>query len=160
MSLFVRNTLYYKINLMPNEIIPDIDGLLLNKLKNEVGNRCITEGYVRRDSIEILKRSIGQVDAIHFNGRICYNITYSAEVCHPTEGLKLEGKIIDINKMGAMIHIEPLSIFIPKVLHKEEDLEIFKTLSVGDTVVVSIVRCIFEQFDTEINALAVFQSKA
>ena len=158
MSLFVKNTLYHKINLLPNEITQDIDGILLHRLKNEIGNRCIKEGFVKQDSIEILKRSIGQVDSIHFNGRIGYNITYSAEICHPTEGLLITGKIADMNKMGAMMVVEPLSINIPKQLHT--DLDVFKNLSVGDTITVSIVGCIFELYDTEINVVGVIQSSS
>jgi len=157
MSLFVRNTLFHKIYLLPNEINNNIDNLLLEKLKNDLGNRCIKEGYVRRDTIEILKRSIGSVDSIHFNGRICYQMTYSAETCNPTEGLKLDGKIADINKMGAIVNIEPLSIVLPKQHHP--DLEIFKNISIGDTVTISIIGCIFELYDTEINAVGIITGK-
>ncbi len=152
MSLFIRSTLFHKINLLPHEIKHDVDAILLEKLKNEVGDRCIKEGYVRKDSIELLKRSIGVVDSIHFNGRICFQITYSAEVCNPTEGLRLKGRIADINKMGAIINIKPLSIILPKQ-QPQIDLEVFKGLSVNDEVLVSIVGCIFELYDTEINAV-------
>jgi DNA-directed RNA polymerase subunit E'/Rpb7 len=152
MSLFIRSTLFHKINLLPHEIKHDVDAILLEKLKNEVGDRCIKEGYVRKESIELLKRSIGVVDSIHFNGRICFQITYSAEVCNPTEGLKLKGRIADINKMGAIINIKPLSIILPKQ-QPHIDLEVFKGLSVNDEVLVSIVGCIFELYDTEINAV-------
>ena len=152
MSLFIRSTLFNKINLLAHEIKHDVDAILLEKLKNEVGDRCIKEGYVRKDSIELLKRSIGVVDSIHFNGRISFQITYSAEVCNPTEGLKLRGRIADINKMGAIINIKPLSIILPKQ-QPHIDLEVFKGLSVNDEVLVSIVGCIFELYDTEINAV-------
>jgi DNA-directed RNA polymerase subunit E'/Rpb7 len=152
MSLFIRSTLFHKINLLPHEIKHDVDAIILEKLKNEVGDRCIKEGYVRKDSIELLKRSIGVVDSIHFNGRICFQITYSAEVCNPTEGLKLKGRIADINKMGAIINIKPLSIILPKQ-QPHIDLEVFKGLSINDEVLVSIVGCIFELYDTEINAV-------
>lgn len=152
MSLFIRSTLFHKINLLPHEIKHDVDAIILEKLKNEVGDRCIKEGYVRKESIELLKRSIGVVDCIHFNGRISFQITYSAEVCNPTEGLKLKGRIADINKMGAIINIKPLSIILPKQ-QPQIDLEVFKGLSVNDEVLVSIVGCIFELYDTEINAV-------
>jgi DNA-directed RNA polymerase subunit E'/Rpb7 len=152
MSLFIRSTLFHKINLLPHEIKHDVDAIILEKLKNEVGDRCIKEGYVRKDSIELLKRSIGVIDSIHFNGRICFQITYSAEVCNPTEGLRLKGRIADINKMGAIINIKPLSIILPKQ-QPQIDLEVFKGLSVNDEVLVSIVGCIFELYDTEINAV-------
>jgi DNA-directed RNA polymerase subunit E'/Rpb7 len=152
MSLFIRSTLFHKINLLPHEIKHDLDVIILEKLKNEVGDRCIKEGYVKKESIEILKRSIGLVDSIHFNGRICYQITYSAEVCNPTEGLRLKGHIADINKMGAIIDKSPLSIILPKQ-QPHIDLEVFKGLSVGDEVTVSIIGCIFELYDTKINAV-------
>ena len=152
MSLFIRSTLFHKINLLPHEIKHDIDAIILEKLKNEVGDRCIKEGYVKKDSIEILKRSIGVVDSIHFNGRICFQITYSAEVCNPTEGLRLKGRIADINKMGAIINFKPLSIILPKQ-QPQIDLEVFKDLYVDKEVIVSIVGCIFELYDTEINAV-------
>lgn len=157
MSLYIKNTLFHKIYLLANELIGDINAICLNKLKNEVGNKCIKEGYVRKDSIEIIKRSMGIVDSIHFNGRVCFHITYTAEVCYPTEGLKLEGKIMDMNKMGAIVQIEPLSINLPKQLHS--DLEVFKDLNIGDTIVISIVGSIFEIYDTEINAVGVIVSK-
>ena len=151
MSLFVRSTLFHKINLLPHEMKHDLNNILLEKLKGEIGDRCIKEGYIRKDTIELLKRSIGVIDSIHFNGRVCFQITYSAEVCNPTEGLKLTGKIADINKMGAIINRKPLSIILPKQHHI--DLEVFKGLSVGDEVNITIVGCIFELYDTEINAV-------
>jgi DNA-directed RNA polymerase subunit E'/Rpb7 len=157
MSLFIRNTLFHKINLLPKEIKQNIDSILLEKLKNDVGDRCIKEGFVRRSSIEILKRSLGSVDSIHFNGRVCYQITYSAEVCHPTDGLKVRGKIADINKMGAIVNIEPMSIILPKQHHT--DLEVFNGLSVNDDVDITIIGCIFELYDTEINAVGLITKK-
>ena len=152
-SLFYRNTLQHKLFLMPNEMCRDIDAVLLRKLRDEVGNKCIKEGFVRRDSIEIVKRSIGVVDAIHFNGRIGYNILFSAELCNPVEGMKLEGVVEDINKMGAIVRIEPLSIVLPKQHHP--DLEVFRNLAVGDKIQMTVVGSIFELYDTEINTVAI-----
>jgi len=152
--LFFRNTLPFKVYLMPNEVSSrDIDAALLRKLREMVGNKCIKEGYVRRDSIEIVKRSVGVVDAIHFNGRIGFHVLFSAEICNPVEGMKLEGVVEDINKMGAIVRVEPLSIVLPKQTHP--DLEVFRNLAVGDKVQMTVVGSIFELYDTEINTVAI-----
>lgn len=157
MSLFTKNILYHKLYLLPIEVDKNIDTTILNKLTIDVGDKCIKEGFVKKDTIEILKRSIGQVDAIHFNGRICYNICYSASVCNPVEGSKIEGKILDINKMGALVRVEPLSIVLPKQHHANP--AIFKDLKKGDSVIVHIVGTKFELFDTEINVVGLIDSK-
>jgi len=65
----------------------------------------------------------------------------------------LEGVVEDINKMGAIVRIEPLSIVLPKQHHP--DLEVFRSLSVGDKVQMTVIGSIFELYDTEINTVAI-----
>lgn len=157
MSLFVKNIIHHKLYLLPKDINRNTEELLLIKLKNELEGKCIKEGYVKKGSIEIVKRSIGVVDSIHFNGRICYNVTFSADICNPIEGFKLIGTIAEINKMGALVIEEPLSIVLPKQHHA--DLNIFKGLEVGSKILINIIGTKFELYDTEIDAVGVILEK-
>jgi DNA-directed RNA polymerase subunit E'/Rpb7 len=157
MSLFVKNIIHHKLYLLPKEIDRKTDELLLVKLKNELEGKCIKEGYIKKGSVEIIKRSIGVVDSIHFNGRICYNVTFSADICNPAEGFKLQGTIVEINKMGALVIEEPLSIVIPKQHHT--DLNVFKGLEVGSKIFINIIGTKFELYDTEIDAVGVIFEK-
>jgi DNA-directed RNA polymerase subunit E'/Rpb7 len=155
-NTYVKNILYHKLYLLPNQVNKDIEQTILKKMKSNVGDKCIKEGFVDGNSIEIIKRSLGQVDAIHFNGRICYDICYSAKVCNPMEGTKLEGKILDINKMGALVKIGPLSIVLPKQYHNNPS--IFSKINKDSTVVINIVGTKFELYDTEIEAVGLIES--
>jgi DNA-directed RNA polymerase subunit E'/Rpb7 len=128
----------------------------MKQLKSNVGDKCIKEGFVEGNTIDIIKRSLGQVDAIHFNGRICYDICYSAKICNPIEGTKLEGKITDINKMGALVKIGPLSIVLPKQYHSNP--AIFSKINKDSTVILTIVGTKFELYDTEIEAVGLIES--
>jgi len=156
-DLFVRNTLKHRVFLLPSEIQNNVDETVLKAIKNQIGGKCIKEGYVQKDSIQIIKRSAGKVDAVHLNGRIGYDVLYSAEVCNPVEGMTLKGEIADINKIGAICNIPPISINLPKKYHS--NIEIFKDLAVGDKVEVSIVGCIFEVYDKELNAVGLIQKR-
>ena len=153
---FVKNILYHKLYLLPKEVNKNIEQTLMTKMKSNVGDKCIKEGFVDTNTIEIIKRSLGQIDAIHFNGRICYDICYSAKVCNPMEGTKLEGKILDINKMGALVKIGPLSIVLPKQYHNNP--AIFAKLHKDSIVIINIVGTKFELYDTEIEAVGLIES--
>ena len=54
----------------------NIDEILLKKIKNKVGNKCNSDGFIRDNSIKIIKRSMGKINAAHFTGDIHYNIVY------------------------------------------------------------------------------------
>jgi DNA-directed RNA polymerase subunit E'/Rpb7 len=146
-KLILNDTLF----LLPNEINQNIDSIILNKLLEKVGNKCCKDGYIKKDSIEIIERTIGKVDSIHFNGRIQYDIRYSALVCNPVEGTILKGVINGINKMGAQVIIEPLSIVLPRQHHSNP--EIFKNLTKGKNVTISIIGTRFDLNSNEICAI-------
>jgi DNA-directed RNA polymerase subunit E'/Rpb7 len=151
-ALFHELILNHKIFLLPKEVNLHIDTTIYNKLVSDVGNKCCKDGYVKKDSIKIIDRTIGKVDAIHFNGRIQIDIRYSALVCNPSEGTIITGGVINgINKMGAQVILEPLSIVLPKQHH--ENPEVFKNLKKGEKVNINIIGTKFELHNTEICAI-------
>ena len=54
----------------------NINSLLLEKIKRKIGNKCNENGYVDRDSIKIISRSMGKINSSHFNGDIVYNLSF------------------------------------------------------------------------------------
>ena len=159
MTHFNRAVLNHKIYVLPHEVKHnvDIDSLLLEKLRNDVGNKCIKEGFVKKNNnMEILKRSAGLIDCIHFNARICFHITYAAEICNPMDGTIIEGIVTQINKMGALVIVDPISIVLPKQ-HHGDDLSVFKTLQVGDRIEIRIIGSNYELYDKIIEAVGIIQ---
>ena len=66
MSIYFNGKLQKKIDLKACDIINNIDEVLLNILKEKVGNKCLREGFIKKTSIKILNRSIGTVPSFHF----------------------------------------------------------------------------------------------
>ena len=130
MSLYTTQQLKEKIVLSPNQIRNitddnDLKNLLENLLKRKISNRCIKQGYVDGNSIEIISRTIGLINSSHLNGSISYNIIYKANICNPKKGQILNAEVSEYNNMGILAKISTiLVIVIPKHLHKNK--EIFK----------------------------------
>ena len=133
-----------------------INNLLLYKLKNSVGNKCIKEGFIEKDSIEIIHRTLGKVATKELKGNIRYNILYSANVCHPVRGDVIKCKIVNINKMGILAENNPLSVVIARQHHPNK--KIFSTLEIGDELDISIIGIRYNLFDYEIRAIGLLNN--
>ena len=99
-SLYTKQILSVKETISSGELstidandISKINTLLLEKVKNKIGNRCNESGYVNKDSINIVSRSVGSINSSTFNGDIIYNLDLEADVCIPTEGNRFKCKV-------------------------------------------------------------------
>ena len=155
------NNLYNTLQLTDRIILNpsnlnNIERLIKNKLQKKVGNKCIKDGYVLSNSIQILKRSIGKINTAFFDGSISYNIQYSAKICNPKEGSFITVDYVDHNKMGILAkkNNTPLNIVIPKQLHKNKELfkKIDNLLEQQQEIKlkIQIIGKRFEKDDTEI----------
>lgn len=155
------NNLYNTLQLTDRIILNasnlnNIERLIKNKLQKKIGNKCIKDGYVLSNSIQILKRSIGKINTAFFDGSISYNIQYSAKICNPKEGSFIIVDYVDHNKMGILAkkNNTPLNIVIPKQLHKNKELfkKIDEQLVQEQSIKlkIQIIGKRFEKDDTEI----------
>ena len=155
------NNLYNTLQLTDRIILNpsnlnNIERLIKNKLQKKIGNKCIKDGYVLSNSIQILKRSIGKINTAFFDGSISYNIQYSAKICNPKEGSFIMVDYVDHNKMGILAkkNNTPLNIVIPKQLHKNKELfkKIDNLLQQQQEIKlkIQIIGKRFEKDDTEI----------
>ena len=126
----------------PNEI----NEYLLNRIRTKIGNKCIDIGYIDKDSITIVSRTLGQVNTSHFNGEVYYHIRCQANICKPVEGTRLSVKIVDKNKIGLLAIQGPLYIYLPAVYL--ENAEILDTVSVGSMALIEIVNYTYQLNDT------------
>ena len=112
-----------KIVLFPHQLKNNLDMLLEDILKKQLGNKCTKEGYIKKNSVEIIRRSIGKMNSSFLDGSITYYITYKADICNPKRGEIINVEIVDINKMGVLAKLSgtPLNIVIPKQLHKNRE---------------------------------------
>ncbi len=148
-NIYYKCILRKKIKVDPKYLNENLDKFLISFLQNKIEGKCMDEGYIRPESIRLLKRSAGQLLGSRFTGDITYEVAYSAEVCNPSQGSLIDAKVQYVTKVGLMCLNGPLSLFVPKKNH-ENNLDNFLKIKVGDTVRIEVESKKYSLNDTQI----------
>lgn len=135
----------------------DIDSYIITQVKNKIGDKCIDIGYVEKDSINIVNRSIGKINTSHFNGEIYYDVRVEANVCKPSDGQQIKCKVVGKNKIGLFALAGPLQIVIASVHYN--DTSFFEKINKDDEIIVKIVSYKYQLNEDNIKVIAEFVSK-
>jgi DNA-directed RNA polymerase subunit E'/Rpb7 len=143
--LFVQSILTHRIILKPAELASNIKDILTNAIKRDVERKCIKEGYILPDSVELEQYSCPKLD----RGNIIYHASYKCQICYPCEGMIIEA-ICDV-KSRAGIHalyqyvgeinneiITPIEVFIYRD-HNLDDMAAFNRIKEKDKFRVCII---------------------
>lgn len=136
-NIYINTLLKKRILLKSAYLNKNFEKNIQNILKEEVGDKCITEGYVKSDTIKIIKRTLPKIITSNFSADSAINIIYKAEVCNPAKGNIIPCEITHVNKIGLMAKNGPLSIIIGKQYHNNKN--IFKNIKVGDNVDIIVI---------------------
>jgi DNA-directed RNA polymerase subunit E'/Rpb7 len=131
------------IILTPQELTRDFDKTIINKVRSTLENCCSKHGYIKKDTIKIIKRSAGYFKEAHLNGNIAYDISCIAEICNPSQDsiIKCEVKAknnLGLRAIGMYDNMAILEVIIPKItsgiqsdvnlsIDEEEDSELDET---------------------------------
>jgi DNA-directed RNA polymerase subunit E'/Rpb7 len=151
-ELFNEFLLKEKIIIEPKDLNHKINKILEEKLKEKIEEKCISEGFVKKDSIEIIKKGLGELRGSQFNGNMSYELLYKAQICNPKIGQTLKAKVKFIKKIGILAYNGPLSIIIGKEFH--HDLSIFEDINPDDILEVQVIASKFSLNDREIKVIA------
>jgi|TARA_B110000208_G_C11749732_1_gene423009 DNA-directed RNA polymerase subunit E'/Rpb7 len=121
------------INVEMKNIKGDINELLYKLLKKKYECVCNKDGYIQKDSLQIVNRSIGEVKTINNTSYVVYEITYNANIYSPVKGTKLTVSINSITKMGLIgflkdkeedtIDNSPFIVIVPRDYFKDESID-------------------------------------
>lgn len=150
-DIYMVSVLNEPITIPADKITSNLENVILKQLKQAVGNKCGSNGYIDMDSIVILKRTIGKLNTSHLNGSISFDISYKANVCNPIEGSEITCEVVNKNKMGLLASIHPLSVVLARQHHL--DNKQFEEINIGDTITVKIIGKRFELYDDQITAI-------
>lgn len=148
-----------KIYLTPRDMnriaSQSIESILSSHLKEKLENKCSPHGFVIPNSLEILSRSMGQIENGKYTGNIIFHVQAQGRVYNPANGTRIVGRILKKNKMGIyMIYKNAIRILVPRDLHiGNED---FEALEPQDTIEVEIRKSRFQMNDKYILSVAVF----
>ena len=73
-TLFIKSIIKKSLAVEAKHINNNLDMHILEKIKNLYEGRCLKYGYIKPNSIQIIKRSFGNILTSHFNGSVLYNI--------------------------------------------------------------------------------------
>tara|TARA_A100001037_G_scaffold14870_1_gene13358 strand:+ start:1771 stop:2283 length:513 start_codon:yes stop_codon:yes gene_type:complete len=106
------------------DINKNLDNIIKQKLNELIEGLCYNEGYILKDSINIIQRNIGKVETRNNKSSVSYLITYTADIISPSEGDVYDVYINNINKLGIISYFKvkdtdthetsPLIVMIPK----------------------------------------------
>lgn len=157
-DLFIPIKFKTNVILSPNELDADFDKTILKKIKDNYENICSKYGYIKNNSIKIIKRSIGLIKNQHFNANTSFTILCLAEICNPIQGSIIKCKVKNINKMGVLAegyydNIPILEIIIPSNsagIKSEINLE---TLVKGQEIKIEVCGKKYQLFDKHISII-------
>ena len=152
-SLFSKNMLTRKINIPFNKISQDIKKNLEIVLKKDLEGLCTIEGYIQKDSIEVMTYSSGVLEA----DNVVFNVSFKCNICRPVEGMKIKCKVVNITKAGikAVYGNElntPVIIFIAR--DHNYNNQMYSTVKIEDTIQVRVIGIRYELNDENISILA------
>lgn len=140
----------------------DVNEIILRKLKNKVESKCISDGYIKPESVKILTRTLGMLLNHDFDANINYEIMYIADVCNPKEGQLLEVIVNTVDETNTVCYYmdeetSPIEVYLFKQ-HYLENQE-YASLKQGDNIIIKILETQIEFGSSKILAIAEFIKK-
>jgi len=157
-DLFIPIKFKSTVILKPNELDINFENTILKKIKNIYENVCSKYGYIKNNSIKIIKRSIGTIKNQHFNGNISFNVICIAEICNPIQGSIIKCKVKAKNSLGLLAegyfdNIPILEIIVPKIsagIQSEINLD---NINIGQEIKIEVCGKKYQLFDKHISII-------
>jgi DNA-directed RNA polymerase subunit E'/Rpb7 len=144
--LFERRELTKKVHIHARFLQRNIQASLMAQLKMQYQGRCLTEGYIQKDSITITKYSVGRANYIR--GGVDYDVAFQADMCMPHVGQRFKAPVVLKSKIGLHAEVTPIKVLIPRDLHIGNDS--FEAIEVAREIEFEVVGAQFKQGDDEI----------
>tara|TARA_Y100000590_G_scaffold470563_1_gene666373 strand:- start:4446 stop:4955 length:510 start_codon:yes stop_codon:yes gene_type:complete len=131
-----------------SQVNKNIDNVIKDNLKEQLEGLCYEDGYIVKDSVKIVNKSMGKIVVNDNVSSVSYSIKYKAKVISPSEGDIIESYVSNINKMGVVSFIKlsdgdsseesPIVIMIPKD-YFDSSIYNFDDINVGQQLNVVVV---------------------
>ena len=156
-NIFYSTVIWNRILITADDINKSLDDTIHNILVENNEGKCVREGFIKEDSIKMLKRSVPYVYGNQMNGKLYVDVLYETEICCPMRGNIIKCNIEKLNKLGILASSGPLSIIIARDFHKNKDL--FKGLKENTSVTIEIIDKKFNINEKKISVIAKIYDK-
>jgi len=144
------------IILIPKELNHNYEQVIISKVKNTLENSCSKHGYIKKDSIKIIKRSSGYIKESHLNGNIAFDLCCIAEICNPIQDSVIKCVVKAKNNLGLRaigMHEDMaiLEVIIPRITSGIQSEVNIDEVKIGDIVNVLVCGKKFTLYDKMIS---------
>lgn len=162
MDYFIPIRFRTAVQLAPSELNTDFNKAILARLQRDLEGVCSRFGYIRPNSVEVLKRSAGQFVKQHFNGHVRFELVCKAEVCNPPQGIVVKAVVRVKNEMGVLAEssiemdgkrVPVLDIIVPlRAAGIVSEINV-ENVQVGDEIYVSVLSKRYQLRDKKISVI-------
>jgi DNA-directed RNA polymerase subunit E'/Rpb7 len=151
MGIYMKNIITRKVYIPFNAIGQNIKHNIEEYLKKDIEGKCINEGYIRRDSINIISYSAGDI----ISDTALFIVMLECLICRPVEGMRFKAVAKNITKAGIKAEIKekisPMVIFIARDHHYKRVG--FSKIEEGDDINVRVIGIRYELNDEYISII-------
>ena len=135
-----------------NNVGNNIKETLAKAVAQQIEGKCIVEGYIKPDTIEIITFSSGLISGSY----IIFEVVFQCYVCSPVEGMHIKCVAKHINKAGIRAEVKdtpsPVVIFIARDHNYASPL--FAQVKENEEIKIRVIGQRFELNDTYISIIA------
>ena len=154
-KLFAKNTVQDKIHIHPKFLHSNLDTAITSQIQQKVEGICNKDGYIKKKSVQLLKRSIGMASSNNTNGYVTFDVLYSIDVCNPSAGDIYPCIVKKTNKIGFLA--EPLEkpnpLVVVVVKQHVENKDLLNTIKEGEYVSIKVIGSRFDLGDDKISVV-------
>lgn len=130
----------------------DVGAALLAEFDKRMSGRCVAEGYVKPESIELVQHSGARL----VGDQAIFNADVACLVCLPVEGMEIECIAEDVTKAGvrakAVEEPSPVVVFVAR--DHNNTSEAFSNVVPGDRIRARVIGQRFELNDPYVSVIA------
>lgn len=153
-GIYIKSLLTTKMPLKITEVGRGVKQNLEQKIVAKMEGRCIADGYVKSNSVNIISYSSGNIrgDLVEFT------VVFECKVCLPVEGMLIDATAKTITKAGIHAEVEdedgniPIIIFIARDHHIENAY--FNNVKENAKINVKVIGIRYELNDPYISVIA------
>jgi len=150
-SIYIRNMLQRQVILPFNVISSNTKQNILKELRDNLEGKCSTEGYIKKDSIQIISYSAGCLSA----GNASFQVNFECSVCKPVVGMQIKCLVENSTKAGIRGQFDsnekPVTVYIAREQHTNS--EEFRKTQENDYILIKVIGIRYQINDDSVSVL-------
>ena len=155
-GIYIKNILTRKIHLPFYLLGDNIKELIQQKLNKTYEGKCIKEGFLKPNSINIITYS----SVVIKGNNVLFDVAFNCLICKPVEGMRIKVIVKNVTKAGIRAEYKeptPIIVFISRDQSYKDEL--FNSIKEDDDIYIKVIGIRYELNDKFISVIASVDKK-